>query len=315
MEGRRRALTTGGPARPGRSTVYAPGVTDAVPRGLLTVRTVLVGALLALSAAPATALAVVGGKTVSPARYPAVVSLADVCTATLIGPDRLMTAGHCISYVEPGVTRVRIGGGSPYRVSRVARHPRFRYQLPEIPAEPFRDVALVELERPVPDVVPMQLSRARVRAGTRATLVGYGTSDPDRLDRFGTLRSAELVVRGVGTCRRLLERAMSGQGGQFQGAAMLCTQDPANGKPHASGCNGDSGGPLLRTTGGVPRIIGIDSWGIACGALDGDPEVFVRMAFERRWALSPSPAWSSTPIADPWEAPAGPASARTLRAS
>lgn len=313
MGGARSRDRRGGPARGWGANVYAPEVTDAVPRGLLTALAVFVGALLALTASPDLGRAVVGGTTVAPGRFPAVVRLADVCTATLIGPNRLMTAGHCISYVEPGVTRVRIGGGGPYRVSRVARHPRFRYQLPEIPAEPIRDVALVELERAVPDVAPMPLSRARVRAGTRATLVGFGTSDPDRLDRFGTLRSAELVVRGVGTCRRLLERAMSGQGGQFQGAAMLCTQDPANGRPPASGCNGDSGGPLLRTTGGVTRIIGIDSWGIACGALDGDPEVFVRVALERRWALSPAPAWSSTPIADPWEAPASPAATRTVR--
>lgn len=275
-----------------------------VPRGLLTVLTVLVGALLILTVPPNAARAVVGGATVAPERFPAVVRLADVCTATLIGANRLMTAGHCISYVEPGVTRVRIGQGEPYRVSRVARHPRFRYQLPEIPAEPIRDIALVELERAVEDVVPIRLSRATVRAGWRVSLLGYGTPDPDRLDRFGTLRRAELVVRGVGTCRRLLERAMSGQGRQFHAAAMLCTQDPGHGKPFASGCNGDSGGPLLRATPYGPRIVGIDSWGIACGALEGDPEVFVRIALEQRWAMSPTPPWSSTRITDPWDLPA-----------
>lgn len=269
--------------------------------------TALLGALSVL-AAPATH-AVVGGTTVPPERFPAVVRVADVCTATLIGPDRLLTAGHCISYVEPGVTRVRIGGGGPYRVTRVARHPRFRYQLPEIPAEPIRDVALVELERAVADVAPMRLSRSTVRAGWRVTLLGYGTPDPDRLDRFGTLRRADLVVRGVGTCRRLLERALSGQGTQFHAPSMLCTQDPANGTPFASGCNGDSGGPLLRTTAHGPRVVGIDSWGIACGTLDGDPEVFVRMAHEGRWALSPTPPWSSVPITDPWDPP-GPTPAR-----
>lgn len=282
-------------------------MTDAVPRGLLTALTVL-GALLGLTAFPPGSGAVVGGKVVPPERHPAVVRLADVCTATLIAPDRLLTAGHCISYVEPGTTRVRIGRGGLYGVSRVARHPRFRYQLPEIPAEPIRDVALVELERAVPDVAPMRLSGARVRSGTRATLLGYGTPDPDRLDRFGTLRSAELVVRGVGTCRRLLERTMTGQGKQFHAAGMLCTQDPADGDPFASGCNGDSGGPLIRSTTQGPRLIGIDSWGIACGTLDGDPEVFVRIAFERAWVLSPTPSWSSTPIPDPWDPP-DPASA------
>lgn len=294
------ALTGADPARRRLMTVYAPGVTDAGPRGLLTARTVLVGALLALGAWPAAADAVVGGKAVSPERYPAVVRLADVCTATLIGPQRLMTAGHCISYVDPGTTRVRIGRGA-YRVTRVARHPKFRYQLPEIPAEPIRDLALVELDRPVVGVEPMRLSGARIRAGARVTLLGYGTPDPDRLDRFGTLRSAELVVRGVGTCRRLLERTMAGQGGQFKGSAMLCTQDPKDGKPFASGCNGDSGGPLLRATAHGPRIVGVDSWGIACGTLDGDPEVFVRISLERTWALSSAPPWSAVAIADPWD--------------
>jgi hypothetical protein len=274
------------------------------------VLTVLVGTLLILAVPARDAGAIVGGTTVPPERFPAVVRLADVCTATLIGSDRLMTAGHCISYVEPGVTRVRIGAGEPYRVRRVARHPRFRYQLPEVPAEPIRDIALVELERAVEDVVPMRLSGATIRAGSRVSLLGYGTPDPDRLDRFGTLRRADLVVRGVGTCRRLLERTLSGQGGQFHAASMLCTQDPANGTPFASGCNGDSGGPLLRSTSHGPRIVGIDSWGIACGTLDGDPEVFVRMALERSWALSPTPPWSSTPITDPWDPP-GPASARS----
>ncbi len=270
-----------------------------VPRPVLVALAVLLGALLI----PSGAAAVVGGKTVDPARYPAVVTLADVCTATLIGPDRLMTAGHCISYVEPGVTTVRIGGGD-YRATRVARHPRFRYQLPQIPAEPHRDVALVLLDRPVANVTPMRLSAATVRAGSRVRLVGYGTPDPDRLDRFGTLRIATLVVRGVGRCRHLLEQAMEGQGKQFDGVAMLCTQDPSDRRPYASGCNGDSGGPLLRRTRYGDRVVGMDSWGIACGALDGDPEVFARMSLEHFWLLAAQPPWSEKRILDPWDPPA-----------
>lgn len=285
------------PARARRVTVYAPKVTGAVPRRALLVLSVLLGALVVAPGAHA----VVGGTAVEPSRYPAVVALADVCTATLIAPDRLLTAGHCISYVDPGVTTVRIGRDGPYGVARVARHPRFRYQLPQIPAEPYRDVALVELDRPVDDVVPLPVSGARVRAGSRATLFGYGTSDPDRLDRFGTLRRADLVVRGVGTCRRKLERALRGQGRQFRAEAMLCTQGPRPGKPYASGCNGDSGGPLVRATSRGPMVIGIDSWGVACGALDGDPEVFVRMSRERSWVVSRDPGWSVKRIHDPWD--------------
>lgn len=275
-------------------------MTGAVPRRVFSLLLALFGGLLVVP----TAGAVVGGVAIDPQRYPAVVTLADVCTATLIGVDRLVTAGHCISYVDPGTTTVKIGRGGPHVARRVARHPRFRYLLPQIPAEPYRDVALVELDRPVTDVVPMRLSGAVVRADTRVLLLGYGTSDPERLDQFGTLRRADLVVRGVGTCQRLLEQALRGQGKQFRAAAMLCTQGPRPGKSYASGCNGDSGGPLLRTTDSGPLVVGIDSWGVACGALDGDPEVFARMSLERTWVLSRTPSWSDARIRDPWDPPA-----------
>lgn len=269
-----------------------------VPRAVSAVIVVLLGLLFAAPVAGA----VVGGKAVDRARYPAVVTLAEACTATLIGADRLLTAGHCASYVEPGVTTVSIGNPpQSYVAARVARHPGFRYQLPEVPAEPFHDVALVELDRPVEGVAPMRISSASVRAGTRVEVVGYGTADPERLDRFGVLRSAALIVRGVGVCRRSLEQALRGQGGQFHGASMLCTQDPDGRRPYASGCNGDSGGPLLRWNARGPLVVGIDSWGIACGAQDGDPEVFVRMSHERPWAMATNPPWSTGRIRDPWD--------------
>ena len=73
---------------------------------------------------PDPAGAVIAGTRVDPADHPAVVRLAEACTATLIAPRRLLTAGHCISRVVPGRTRVRVGG-VPLRIVRIARHPRF----------------------------------------------------------------------------------------------------------------------------------------------------------------------------------------------
>ncbi|WP_320671324.1 S1 family peptidase [Patulibacter defluvii] len=270
-------------------------------RGLLAAA--LAGLLAGALVAPATA--VVGGARATPRAHAAVVSLADACTATLVAPDRLLTAGHCASHVDPGVTRVRIGGAA-YVAARVARHPRFRYQLPAYPAQPDHDLAIVELDRPVPDIAPVALSTRPVRRGERLRLLGYGTSDPRRPGRFGVLRTARLVVRSATVCRHAIARADPDQKSQFHPTRMLCTQDPDGRAPYASGCNGDSGGPLLRWDRERRRslLVGVDSWGVACGAQHGDPEVFVRVAGFRAFVLDPRPAWASARIRDPWDAAA-----------
>ncbi|WP_210491896.1 trypsin-like serine protease [Patulibacter sp. SYSU D01012] len=265
---------------------------------------VAAAALLAAVALPAPARAVVGGTDVPREDYPAVVTLGRACTATLVAPDRLLTAGHCASHVDPGRTRVRIGdAATPYVATRVARHPRFRYLLPTIPAEPYRDVALVGLDRPVPDVAPLGVSRRALRAGATGVLVGYGTADPRRPDRFGRLRRADVVVRDDATCRAELERAGEEQGAQYRRRVMLCTQDPDGHQPYASGCNGDSGAPLLvRTRAGRTLVAGVDSWGVACGADAGDPEVFARTSAEAAFILAPDPGWTTERLREPWDA-------------
>ncbi|MGX6449990.1 S1 family peptidase, partial [Patulibacter sp. S7RM1-6] len=252
------------------------------------------------SAAPAGA--VVGGHVVAREDHPAVVRLAGACTATLIAPNRLLTAGHCASHVDPGRTHVRVGDGPLYVAARVARHPRFGYLLPAVPAEPYRDVALVELDRPVPDVTPLTVARRSVRAGTRVHVVGYGTGDPRRPDRFGRLRRASLIVRGAATCRAELERAAEDQGDQYRHRVMLCTQDPDGTRPYASGCSGDSGAPLLlRTSGGRTVVVGVDSWGVSCGVDAGDPEVFARTSAEADFVLADEPGWTTERLREPGE--------------
>lgn len=274
----------------------------------------VVAALAAALLAASPAAAVVGGTPAERSDFPAVIMLARACTATLIEPDRLLTAGHCAGYVDPGRTVVRIGDPHVHYVAtRVARHPHFRYQLPEYPAEPFHDVAIVELDRPVRDVAPMVVSGQVVRAGARVEVVGYGTGDPERPGRYGRLRRAELIVRSAGVCRKTLERVLEGQGAQFHSAEMLCTQDPDGRPPYASGCNGDSGGPLLLKTARGRVIVGVDSWGIACGAKDGDPEVFARTSRERAFVMATDPAWEDQRIREPWDMPAARAAGtRTL---
>lgn len=261
------------------------------------VAVVLALAVAGVGAAPAGG--VVGGSRVQPVDHPAVVRLAAACTATLVAPRRLLTAGHCASAVRPGRTTVAIDGRR-VRVSRVARHPGYRFLTPAYPAEPYRDVALAELAEDVA-VVPLRVSRARVAAGATVVLLGYGTFDPGRPDRFGVLRRAALVARPTAVCRRELDRANRGQGAHYRDRVMLCTQDPDGRVPFRSGCFGDSGAPLLRERRGrTPVLVGVDSWGVACGARDGDPEVFARASAEWRFIHARDPGWSTETLEEPF---------------
>lgn len=276
-------------------------VATARPRGVAVALVVAAGIGVAGLAAPAPAGAIIAGTPEERAAYPAVVTLAQACTASLVAPDRLLTAGHCASHVVPGRTSVLVGT-ERLRVSRVARHPRFQYLTPEIPAEPYRDVALVELEAPATGVAPLPVSRRTLRPGTAVTLVGFGTGNPDRPGNFGVLRSARLAVQGDDACRTGLDRADAGQGNQYRPAVMLCTADPDGQAPYASGCNGDSGAPLLRRTpSGRQVVVGVDSWGVACGVRDGDPEVFARAAAELAFIRAEDPGWSTRRIPEPLE--------------
>ena len=294
-----RAPCGGGPrpARSARPRNYAG--TMAVPHHGRWRRAPVLAAVAVWAALPGSAGAVVGGTRVAPDTRPAVVRLAGACTATLVAPRRLLTAGHCASAVRPGATTVAIDGRR-VRVSRVARHPGYRFLTPDYPAEPYRDLALVELAEDV-GVRPVRVSRAHVPPGTPVVLLGYGTGAPDRPSSFGVLRRAALVVRSAAACRRDLDRANRGQGAQYRDRVMLCTQDPDGRAPFRSGCFGDSGAPLLRERRGRPAVlVGVDSWGVACGAKDGDPEVFARVSAEWRFVHARDPGWSTGTPEEPF---------------
>jgi hypothetical protein len=49
-------------------------------------------------------------------------------------------------------------------------------------------------------------------------------------------------------------------------------------------------------------LVGVDSWGVACGARDGDPEVFARVAAEWRFIAATDPGWSTERIEEPFAA-------------
>ena len=249
--------------------------------------------------------AVVGGGEVQGGAYPWMVALSRGCGATLIAPDRVLTAGHCVEELRTADLRVYVGArrrtrgtlrydGRPVRAADVASHPRYRGIGR---GGPTADAAVIRLAEPVTDVPTVTLAgrddSAMTGGGDLASVVGWGiTRATLRAAPLATsLRKGELRVLAPRTCERIY-----GGGGGFRRSLMLCAQSrQPNRRPNTSPCVGDSGGPLV-TRDDVQ--IGIVSYGISCGALH-EPTVFARVGALRPFIDDPDPEWAPQPLTRP----------------
>ncbi|RQM20405.1 hypothetical protein B5M09_010581, partial [Aphanomyces astaci] len=152
------------------------------------------------------------------------------CGSSLIAPNVVLTAAHCIGR---GRRFVSIGShynsgtkdGECIKVKQFIKHPKYH-------AKTFTyDFAILILERPS-KFPPVQVSFDTVAPGTPAMVRGWGRTSSGRA-------SSELLLEvGVNTisndkCLKMLPR-------HTMNDAMLC----AGGKLGEDSCQGDSGGPL-----------------------------------------------------------------------
>ena len=263
----------------------------------------LASAVPAAADGPTARGAVVGGEDAPRGAYPWIVALSRGCGGTLIAPDRILTAGHCVEDLRVTDLRAYVGahtrraGGYRYDGLEVdpvdiATHPGYRSLEAGGPAS---DSAIIRLAAPVQGVPLVPLagpSDAVPAGGAEATVIGWGVTRTDlrRAPLAHALRQGGLRVLSDRSCNRVY-----GDGGSFRASVMLCARSRnALRRPNTSPCIGDSGGPLVR--GGVQ--IGIVSFGISCGALN-EPTVFSRVAGMREFIDRPEPVWAPQPLGIP----------------
>jgi hypothetical protein len=255
-------------------------------------RTIVLAACAALLACAAPAGAVVGGEPVAPQTVPWFASGA--CGGTLVAPDRILTAGHCVK----GNTLAGLAGWSVGGVTRnavqFALHPNWRASNGE---NVLDDVALVQLDQPVTSVAPVRLGDSAPRRGT---ILGRGRSTapasgrPEPFD--GKLRRATLRTLSDRQCARAFRHQEGNGGERFDARRMLCAIDVDGRAPLSSGCNGDSGGPLYTGPSAAPVLLGVVSYGGArCGA-DHLPSVFADVRRYRAFITDPDPVWAPSPL-------------------
>ncbi|MEW6257121.1 MAG: S1 family peptidase [Pseudomonadota bacterium] len=209
-------------------------------------------ALAGLSlAAPLPARAIVGGEA-APASVAAqsvmIVSTRGAsCTGTVLAPDLLLTAAHCVApKADYAVALVGQGPVTLIPIARVAVHSGFS-------AEQFRtrrptpDLALARLAEPLPArFTPARLTTdtGLPERGASFLIAGFGMTADGAEKTAGTLRVVDLA--SIGTTGGIMARLSAPQG-------------------NAGACTGDSGGPAFLDG----RVAGVIGWVTAAGGARG----------------------------------------------
>ncbi|GAA5120600.1 serine protease [Haloechinothrix salitolerans] len=248
----------------------------------------LLGLVSVTSAAPNSASqpTIVGGSEVESGNREYVVYLADedgmpYCGGTLVAPDKVVTAAHCVSAADPedltvvaGRNDIRSDDGSEASVERTWV-PKDYASVTE-----GSDIAVLLLAKKLPyrTIQPATENDDQLyRVGRQATVLGWGKT-AERGESSDRLRAAKVPLRADADCEDAY--------GVYVADEMVCAGYREGGK---DACQGDSGGPLI--TGG--RLIGIVSWGEGC-ARPGKYGVYTEV---RRYAkqIATTPADEEAP--------------------
>ena len=195
---------------------------------------------------------IVGGDAASTDEFPFVAKIiysgSQVgCTGSLIAPDKVLTAGHCVDRYD----RLSVGFGNTrairpdYPVARKILHPEYSIQV--------NDIAILQLESPITTIQPVPILTLEdelryAPSGGRVAAVGWGSTHPSGDgDLPGTLQKiTDIPVYTAEDCKQVLDD-LRDQGKKPQ-APRIHEKVLCAGEENRAIGGGDSGGPLLVQT-------------------------------------------------------------------
>jgi hypothetical protein len=178
---------------------------------------------------------------------------ASFCTASVVAPDVVLTAAHCVFNLSD--TRVFFRDGHSqlvlFEVASIAVHPKFRPKI-ERKCLISIDLALLRLASPLPPAFkPIELADSGpVATGQPFRIAGFGRADESVRGTSGVLRAGVLVASGP------------------KSPIFVWLADPDG--TGLGGCTGDSGAPVLAIA--QPALVAVairakGNNGHSCGAV------------------------------------------------
>ncbi|KAM9365911.1 transmembrane protease serine 3 [Pholidichthys leucotaenia] len=226
---------------------------------------------------------IVGGGVSKPGQFPWQVSLLyrkeHLCGGSIISPDWILTAAHCVYgfensslwAVHVGLTEQLIHGAQSLAVRTIVYHSRYR------PKGLDHDIALMKLAKPldfngVTQPICLPNHGEEFKEGKACWISGWGATEEDG-DTSVVLRSAMVPLISNRNCSK--PEVYKG----LINSWMICAGYLDGG---VDSCQGDSGGPLACEDLSVWKLVGATSWGIGC-AQANKPGVYTRITHALSW--------------------------------
>lgn len=222
---------------------------------------------------------IIGGSAVSQGRYPFMVAILDrswegtdydrqFCGGSIITQRHVLTAAHCVEdYLNyTGAISIVLGRvlltstiGETRNVVKISIHPGYA-------SNTNKDVAVLELDRPVTTYTPIRLSGPSEdfleSDGRKAITAGWGVrekkSKKNKKNKLGNttneLRAVTVPIVGDKKCKKTYRN--------LDVNSVVCA-----GREGKDACFSDSGGPLFVSNGSYVQI-GIVQGGRSCGKKD-----------------------------------------------